>query len=105
VLDPIPASVAIYGSCPPEVAEAALRRVGPQPNATFAQATTGNPRPGVPSTYVLCLRDDAVHPDVQRHMAARCDRTVELDTDHCPMLSAVEATADVIADDYARLTP
>jgi pimeloyl-ACP methyl ester carboxylesterase len=66
--------------------------------------TTGNPRPGIPSTYVLCLRDEAVHPDVQRHMAARCDRTVELDTDHCPMLSAVPATADVIADDYARLT-
>lgn len=105
VLDPVAALPAIYGSCPPEVADAAIRRVGPQPHVTFAQAATGNPRPGIPSTYVLCLRDEAVHPDVQRHMATRCDRTVELDTDHCPMLSAVEATADVIAADYARLTP
>lgn len=100
VLDPAAAVPALYGSCRAEIVSAALRRLGPQPNATFAQPATGNPRPAIPSTYVVCLRDQSVHPDVQRHMAARCDRTVEIDTDHCPMLSAVAATADVIEHDY-----
>jgi pimeloyl-ACP methyl ester carboxylesterase len=100
VLDPVAAVPAVYGRCAPEVAAAAIARLGPQRHDTFAQPTTGNPRPRVPSTYVLCTGDDAIHPDVQRHMAVRCDRTVEIDTDHCPMLSAVAATADVVEADY-----
>lgn len=96
VLDAETAIPALYGECPAAVAEAAVARLSPQPMATMIQEVTGSPRDSVGSTYVLCERDRAVHPDHQRIMAARCTNTVVLDTDHSPFVSAVPRTADVI---------
>jgi len=96
VLDPATAAPALYNECPPAIAEAALARLSPQPMATMVQDVTGSPRQSIASTYVLCERDLAVHPDHQRIMAARCTDTVVLDTDHSPFVSAVPETADLI---------
>jgi pimeloyl-ACP methyl ester carboxylesterase len=96
VIDPDLAPAAFYGECPADTVPAALARLSPQPMSTFGQAITASPRASVASTYVVCRRDEAIHPEHQRVMAARCTHVVELDTDHSPFLSAVAATADVL---------
>ncbi|MEL6894335.1 MAG: alpha/beta fold hydrolase [Actinomycetota bacterium] len=95
-LTPGPAIEALYGECPEPEVDAALSRLGPQPMATMTQPTSGSPLGSIPSTYVVCLRDRTVHPDHQAAMAARCDRTVVLDTDHSPFLSATTELADIV---------
>jgi pimeloyl-ACP methyl ester carboxylesterase len=96
VLDPDLAAPALYGSCPPELVTASLPRLSPQPMATMVQPVTGDPRATIPSTYVVCTLDQAVHPDHQVAMAARCTHVVTLETDHSPFASMPDATAEVI---------
>lgn len=92
-----PAAVpALYAQCPPPASAAAVARLGPQPLATFTQESRNGCPSDLPSTYVLCLRDEAIHPDVQRLMAQRCRTVVEIDTDHSPFLSATRETAEAI---------
>ncbi len=95
-LDPTLARAALYGQCEGPAVDAAIARLSPQSMVTFAQSVTGSPRDRVPSTYVRCLRDEAVHISHQDVMAARCNDVVTLDTDHAPYLSRVDDTADVL---------
>ncbi len=97
LLDPEQAPAALYGDCPERVAAAAVARLTPQPMATFEQTVTGSPRTALASTYVRCLRDQAVHIVHQDVMAARCGSTVTLDADHSPFLSQAPAVADLLA--------
>jgi pimeloyl-ACP methyl ester carboxylesterase len=97
ILDPVAAIPALYGACDPTVAAAAVARLSPQPMATMVQPVTGSPLATVPSTYVVCTQDDAVHPDHQRIMAERCRNVITLDTDHSPFASMPVETADLIA--------
>lgn len=96
VLDPDLAKPALYGNCDPVAATAALARLSPQPTATVTQTMQGSPRDTIGSTYVVCDRDDAVHPIHQKLMAERCTTTIVLDTDHSPFLSMVAETADIL---------
>ena len=41
----------------------------------------------MPSTYLLCSRDRAIHPEMQAWMATRAGEVVTFDTDHSPFLS------------------
>lgn len=94
VLDPAAAPGALYGECPSEVIDAAIARVSPQTRTSMIEAVSGSV--DVRSTYVVCRRDRAVHPDHQTIMAGRCDEVVELDTDHSPFLSTPSELADVV---------
>lgn len=82
---------AFYASCPDEVAEAAIRRQRPQPIAPFVTPVSipDGSLDGIDCYYVLCKRDRAIPPSLQRRMIAenRCADVVELDTDHTPQLS------------------
>ena len=51
----------------------------------------------MPSTYVVCTDDRAVHPDTQREMAKHADDRVVWDTSHSPMLSRPDIVADLLA--------
>jgi pimeloyl-ACP methyl ester carboxylesterase len=95
-LDAELAPAALYGDSSPEAVAAALARVSGQPLASFTQPVTATPRDRLGSTYVLCTRDQAVAPGHQRVMAGRCDRVVELDSDHSPMITRTGELADVI---------
>jgi hypothetical protein len=64
---------------------------------TFAQPATGSPRDRIPSTYVRCLRDQAIHLAHQDLMAARCTEVVTFDCDHSPFMSRVADTAALLA--------
>lgn len=92
------AAAALYGRCPPEAVAAALARLGPQPMASFTQPLTGTPPTTIPSTYVRCTDDQAIHISHQDHLAERCDRVVTLDTDHSPFLAVPGDVADLLAD-------
>lgn len=96
VVDPTVAPEAFYADCPAEIVAPALARLTPQLTVTFTQPVTVSPRVAVPSTFLLCTRDEAIHPDHQRTLAARCDAVTELAIDHSPFASAVAATADLL---------
>jgi pimeloyl-ACP methyl ester carboxylesterase len=95
-LDPDRAPAALYGLCPPATVSAAVARLGPQPVASFQQPVAGSPRATIGSTYVKCTADAAIHIALQDELAARCDVTVTLVSDHSPFLSMPEAVADVL---------
>lgn len=97
VLDHELAVPALYGDCSPAAVHAALPRLSPQPMGNFGQPVTGSPRDHVPSTYVRCTGDQAIHPAHQDLMAARCGEVVTFDCDHSPFLSRVDDTAALLA--------
>ncbi len=96
VLDPSAAATALYGNCPANVIAAALLRLSPQPAATMTQPATAAGWSRVPTTYVRCTDDQAIHIEHQTIMASRCDSVHTLHTDHSPFISAVVDTADIL---------
>jgi pimeloyl-ACP methyl ester carboxylesterase len=90
------ASRAFYGCCAAGPAAASAARLCVQPLATFTQPVTVTPWKTIPSTYVRCLRDEAIHISHQDLMAVHCSATATIDTDHSPFLSAVAETADIL---------
>ncbi|MDP9464464.1 MAG: alpha/beta hydrolase, partial [Actinomycetota bacterium] len=90
------AAPSLYGCCPPEVAAASTARLCMQPLATFTQPVTATPWKTIPSTYVRCLRDEAIHISHQDLMAGHCKSILTIDTDHSPFISAVAETADIL---------
>jgi pimeloyl-ACP methyl ester carboxylesterase len=95
-LDHTAAPAALYADAPTEVIAAAVSRLCPQANSTMTEHVDGSPRTSVESTYVVCGRDRAVHPEHQSLMAARCTHRLDLDSDHSPFLSAVDDVADIV---------
>lgn len=96
-LDPASAPAALYGDCTAEQVAVALALLGPQPAASFAQPVRHEPWRTVPSTYVVCERDQAITASLQRHMAARCTSVVTLPVDHSPFLSATAEVVELLA--------
>lgn len=88
---------ALYGSCAPDVAAWAIAKQRPQPVAPFATPVSipHGALDGIPKYYVLCQRDRAIMPVLQRRMIAEnsCAAVVELDTDHTPQLSKPDELA------------
>jgi pimeloyl-ACP methyl ester carboxylesterase len=93
-LDPEIAAAALYGSCSDDMIAAALPRLSAQPVATMTEIVAGNVRAEIASSYLRCLRDQAVHPEHQAVMAARCGEQIDIDTDHSPFISATAVVAD-----------
>jgi pimeloyl-ACP methyl ester carboxylesterase len=91
---------AIYGCCSDEVAAWAIERRGPQAVAPFGEpvAIPEGAFDDIPRGYVLCRRDRAIPPALQRLMLERagCTEVVELDTDHVPHLSATAELVGVL---------
>jgi pimeloyl-ACP methyl ester carboxylesterase len=92
------ASACLYNLCDPETASSALSRLGPQPMVTLQQIPDAVAWRVTPSTYVVCTDDFAVHPELQRVMAARCSRQVEWESDHSPFLSHPQLVTDLLAE-------
>jgi pimeloyl-ACP methyl ester carboxylesterase len=99
---------AIYGCCSDEMAAWAIERRGAQAVAPFADpvAIPDGALEDIPRSYVLCKRDRAIPPPLQRRMLeqAGCTEVVELDTDHVPQLSATGELAASI-DRLASMLP
>ncbi len=95
-IDPERAARTFYGCCPAKAATASTARLCVQPLATFTQPVTLTPWKTIPSTYVRCLRDEAIPISHQDLMAVHCGATATIDTDHSPFLSAATETADIL---------
>jgi pimeloyl-ACP methyl ester carboxylesterase len=83
---------AIFGCCDDEQAARGLQWLGPQPVVPFTTPVAlgdGRALADLPRAYVLCSRDRAIPPALQRLMVreAGIEDVVELDTDHAPYLS------------------
>ena len=100
---------AIYGCCTDETAAWAIERRGRQAVAPFGEpvAIPDGAFDEIPRSYVLCKRDRAIPPPLQRRMLeqAGCTEVVELDTDHVPHLSATDELAEVLDRLAARMLP
>lgn len=88
---------ALYADCDPDDVAVVARSLGPQPAVTFRQPLAAAGWKERPSTYVVCTDDRAVPPPLQRTMAARCGRTIELASSHSPFLSHVDDVVAVLA--------
>jgi pimeloyl-ACP methyl ester carboxylesterase len=97
-LDPAVAAVCLYQDCDQDTVAWATARIGPQPLVTFQQSPRTVAWRDVPSTYVVCAADQAVHPDVQRLLAQRCTTRAEWPTGHSPFLSRPELVADLLVE-------
>jgi pimeloyl-ACP methyl ester carboxylesterase len=97
---------AVFGCCDDEQAARGLEWIGPQavvPFLTPVALGDGSAFADLPRAYVLCARDRAIPPALQRRMVreAGIDAVVELDTDHAPYLSRTAELAAAL-DGFAR---
>ncbi len=88
---------ALYDCCAEDVAAWAIRQQRPQPVAPFATPVSipHGALDGINRYYVICTRDRALSPALQRRMIAEnpCAEVAELATDHTPQLSMTEELA------------
>jgi pimeloyl-ACP methyl ester carboxylesterase len=85
-----------YADSDPSVADGLAARLRPMP-LDDPGVMCGEPAwKAVPSTYVVCARDNAISPGTQRYMAARAGQAVEWDTDHSPFLTRPGKVADLL---------
>jgi pimeloyl-ACP methyl ester carboxylesterase len=101
---------ALYGCCSEEVAAWAVARQRPQAVAPYATPVSLDEREAfdaIPRSYVLCKRDRAIPPALQRLMCERagCEEVIELDTDHSPHLSATAELAQALDELATRSAP
>ena len=88
-----------YGECDPATQRAATESLRPMPGKSFVDEVPAAAWKNIPNTYVVCARDGALPPDLQRDLfAPRADETIELDTDHSPFYSQTERLAEIIAE-------
>ena len=96
VISPEHAVASFYAECDPEVARAASERMRPTARACVSAPVGAEPWRAIPSTYVLCQRDEAIHPEFQRWMSTRAGTVVTFDTDHSPFFSMPDELTDVL---------
>jgi len=90
-----------YNDCTPEVAARAAARLVPQRKAVFAQELRAAAWQRVPSTYVVCERDNAIPPAVQERMAAHAGTISRIDAGHSPFLSRPHDVQAIIQETLA----
>lgn len=97
-LDPASAAECLYNDCDADTVAWALTHLGPQPLITLQETPKLAAWRTKPSTYVVCVDDMAVHPDLQRIMARRCGSLIEWPTDHSPFLCRPDLVAGLLED-------
>ncbi|SMX31597.1 alpha/beta fold hydrolase [Actibacterium lipolyticum] len=100
VLNPELAADALFQDASPELRDAALKGLTHQPNrGQIEPAHVTAERFGtLPRSYILCLQDRTVTPELQRAMlaAAPGTETYELDCGHVPQLTAAPQLAALL---------
>ncbi len=81
------ALVAFYNECSHDDARNAAAQLRPTSITCVMSPAGAEPWRTIPSTYVVCERDQAIDAAMQRSMAQRATKVVVLDTDHSPFLS------------------
>jgi pimeloyl-ACP methyl ester carboxylesterase len=92
---------AFYNDLPPDVAARTAARLRLQGWATKVQPVTEAAWKTIPSTYVVCDRDNAIPPAGQEFFASRVQRVHHLDAGHSPFLSRPDDLAALIRAELA----
>lgn len=99
------ARAAMFACATDEQAAWAEPRLGPQPAAPFVTPVSLDERAleGLRRAYVVCLRDRAIPPTLQRRMIGErgIEEVAEIDTDHWPFMTATDELARLL-DGFAR---
>jgi pimeloyl-ACP methyl ester carboxylesterase len=85
-----------YNDCAPDVAAAGAARLTPQTAKSFTDQLTRTAWSEIPTTYVLCERDNAIPAFAQEAMSAHAGRVERLDASHSPFLSRPDELAEII---------
>jgi len=96
IFSPETAINCFYNETPPEVAKAASLRMRPTQAVGMTTSPGADPWRTVPTTYIVCERDQAVAPDMQRSMAKKAGRVESIDTDHSPFVSRPEEFYEIL---------
>jgi pimeloyl-ACP methyl ester carboxylesterase len=102
ILDLPAALPALYSRDDSDVVAWVKSSTHPQSVATFTERLSGQIPLDVTTTYVMCLEDRAITPELQRIMAESCNRTVELKSGHCPNVDSPEMLAAVLEAEVQR---
>jgi pimeloyl-ACP methyl ester carboxylesterase len=96
---------ALYECCADDVAADAIARQLPQPVAPFVMPVSlpAGVLDRIPQYAVVCTRDRAIPPVLQRRMSKdnACADVVDIDTDHTPQLSRPKDLAEAL-DRFAK---
>jgi pimeloyl-ACP methyl ester carboxylesterase len=95
-VDPAYHHTVFYGDTPLADVAALSARLRPMPASDDWILTAVPAWRRVPSTYVVCTSDNAIHPDVQRQMAKHATEIIEWDSDHSPFLTRPAAIAELL---------
>ncbi|MDX3356469.1 alpha/beta hydrolase [Streptomyces sp. ME01-24h] len=85
-LPPDRAADTLYGDCPEPLADWAVGLLRTQAPGCGRGVPERHSWRDTPSTYVVCARDRAIDPDLQREMASRCTDVREWQTGHSPFV-------------------
>jgi pimeloyl-ACP methyl ester carboxylesterase len=88
----------LYADVDDATFEWAFAKLCPQPMSAVLATPTAIAWRTVPSTYVVCTEDMAVHPDLQRLMARRCTDQIEWAIGHSPFASRPELLSELLVD-------
>jgi pimeloyl-ACP methyl ester carboxylesterase len=87
-----------YNDCTDEVAAAAAAALRPQAKASFMDPLGAAAWQELPSTYVICERDNAIPVFAQEAMSQRAKHVRRLDAGHSPFLSQPDEVAALVRD-------
>lgn len=87
-----------YADCDPAVTERAVAALVPHRKDVFSQELRSAAWRTVPSTYVVCERDNAIPPSLQELMAARAGTVSRIDSSHSPFLSRPDEVTAIIQE-------
>ncbi|HTY18068.1 MAG TPA: alpha/beta hydrolase [Myxococcota bacterium] len=97
-IDPAQATDVFYHDCSEALARDAIHRLRAYSAACFQTPVDRVGWREIPSSYIVCRDDRAIHPDAQRRMAERTGRVVEIPGSHSPFLAQPERLAEEIAE-------
>jgi pimeloyl-ACP methyl ester carboxylesterase len=92
-----------YADCEPALAKRAAAALVPHRKDVFSQELRSAAWQGVPSTYVVCRRDNAIPPALQELMAARAGTVSRIDSSHSPFLSRPDEVTAIIQETLAAV--
>lgn len=81
-----------------ELAEGALARLTRQAILPFTEVSTGRAWADIPSTFVVCTRDEDIAIDRQRAHSQRCTRVVDIPTNHFAHLERPDLVTAVLVN-------
>jgi pimeloyl-ACP methyl ester carboxylesterase len=87
-----------YADCAPAVTARAAAALVPQRKDVFSQELRSAAWQALPSTYVVCERDNAVPPALQELMAGHAGTVSRIDSSHSPFLSRPDELTAIIQE-------